>query len=71
MRRIVMYLLRKRLGLKPFEHFQFLGQKTDAVYWFTESGIMKRWHNQTTMSGVSVNWLLDDECKIERVRYDS
>lgn len=66
-RRIVIFLIRKKMDMKKYEMFKFVGQKTDAVYYFTESNIMKRWHGQTTLSGVSVNWLLDDDCKIELV----
>lgn len=55
MNRFIIFLIRKKLGLKKFEHFKFIGQKSDAVYWFTESNIMKRWRGQTTLSGVSVN----------------
>lgn len=67
MRRIVIFLIRKRLGLRKYEKFKFVGQKSNAVYYFTESNLMKFWHNQTVLSGVSLNWLLDNECKIERV----
>lgn len=67
MRKIVIFLIRKKLGLKKYEKFRFVGQKTDAVYYFTESNIMKLWRNQTMLSGVSVNWLLDMDCEIERV----
>lgn len=67
MRRFVIFLIRKKLGLKKFEKFKFVNQKSDAVYYFTESNVMKLWHNQTTLSSVSVNWLLDDDCEIERV----
>ena len=67
MRKVVIFLIRKKLGLKKYEKFQFVGQKTSAVYYFTESNLMKYWRNQTMLSGVSLNWLLDNECKIERV----
>ena len=67
MRRLIIFLLRKNLGLKKYENFKFIGQKSDAVYYFTESNVMKRWRGHTTLSGVSVNWLLDDECQIEKV----
>lgn len=67
MRKIVIFLIRKKLGLKKYEKFRFVGQKTDAVYYFTESNIMKIWRKQTMLSGVSVNWLLDQDCEIERV----
>jgi hypothetical protein len=67
MRRVVIFLIRWKLKLKKHEQFKFVNQKTDAVYYFTESNLMKRWRGQTMLSGVSVNWLLDKDCKIERV----
>lgn len=67
MRRFVIFLIRWKLKLKKYEHFKFVGQKTDAVYYFTEGNLMKRWRGQTMLSGVSINWLLDKECKIEKV----
>lgn len=66
-RKIVIFLIRKKLGLKKYEKFRFVGQKTDAVYYFTDDNVMKLWRNQTMLSGVSVNWLLDNDCVIERV----
>ena len=66
MRRIVIFLVRKKLGLKKYEYFQFVGQKSNAVYYFTEASVMKRWKDHTTLSNVSLNWLLDDECKITK-----
>ena len=69
MRRVVIFLIRWKLKLKKYEQFKFVNQKTDAVYYFTESNLMKRWRGQTMLSGVSVNWLLDKDCKIERVQY--
>lgn len=67
MRKIVIFLIRKKLGLKKYEKFRFIGQKSNAVYYFTECNLMKHWRNQTMLSGVSVNWLLDQDCQIERV----
>lgn len=67
MRRFVIFLIRKKLGLKKYENFKFVNQKSDAVYYFTESAVMKRWRGQTMLSGVSINWLLDGECVIERI----
>ena len=67
MRRFVIFLIRKKLRLKKYEKFTFVGQKSDAVYYFGESAVMKQWRGQTTLSGVSVNWLLDRDCKIERI----
>lgn len=67
MNRFIIYLIRKKLGLKKYEDFKFIGQKTDAMYYFTECAVMKRWRGQTMLSGVSVNWLLDKDCEIEKV----
>lgn len=67
MRRFIIFLIRKKMGLKKYEKFTFTNQKSDAVYYFTESNIMKCWRGQTMLSGVSVNWLLNDDCEISRV----
>lgn len=67
MRKFVIFLIRKKLGLRKYECFRFANQKSDAVYYFTESNVMKSWRGQTMLSGVSVNWLLDSDCEIERI----
>ena len=67
MKRVVIYLIRKRLGVKKYESFRFVGQKSNAVYYFTEKGVMKNWRGEIEPSNVSLNWLLDDECKVTSV----
>lgn len=67
LKKFIVYLIRKRLGLKTYEVFQFVGQKSDAVYYFTDDAVMKIWFGVTEKSGVSLNWLLDEECNIRRV----
>ena len=67
MKKLIVYLIRKRLGLKTYEMFRFVGQKVDATYYFTEDAVMKVWNGVTEKSGVSLNWLLDDECEIRRL----
>lgn len=64
MRRFVIFLIRKKLGVKKYERFHFSGQKEKATYYFTEVAIMKESNGRTFVSGVSVNWLLDDACDI-------
>lgn len=71
MRRFVIFLIRKKLGLKKYELFRFTNQKTDAVYYFTEDAVYKSWRGQIVQSGVSVNWLMDDECKIYKYNGNS
>ena len=72
MKRLILFLVRKRLGLKKYEYFQFTNQKSDAEYWFANDGVYKRWKTAygcgMKKSSVSLNWLLDDECEIVKWR---
>lgn len=65
-KKLVILLIRKRLGLKDREPFQFVNQKSNAVYYFTEDAVMKAWRGNIEKSRVSLNWLLDDECEIRK-----
>jgi hypothetical protein len=66
LRRIVIFLIRLKLKLKVREPFQFVNQKTNAVYYFTNDAVIKVWRGNVEKSGVSLNWLLDDECVIKK-----
>ena len=66
MKRFILYLIRKRLGLAKYEPFRFTNQKSNAVYYFTEDGIMKAWRGVIEPSHVSLNWILDDNCEIKK-----
>ena len=66
MKRLIVFLVRKYLGLKLREPFQFANQKSNAVYYFSEDAIIKAWHGNIENSNVSLNWLLDDECEIKK-----
>lgn len=61
--RLIVFLIRMRLGLKLGECFQFTNQKSNALYFFTRTGITKYWKGDFTHSGISLNWLLDPSCK--------
>lgn len=67
MKRLIITLIRKRLGLNKYERFRFSNQKKPGVYYFTEDMLMKDEHGLITPAGVSVNWLLDECCEYERV----
>lgn len=66
MKRIIIFLIRRYLGLKLRQPFQFANQKSNAVYYFAEDAIMKAWHGTVEKSSVSLNWLLDDDCEIKK-----
>lgn len=66
MRRLIIFLIRKKLGLKEYSDFRFANQKSEAVYYFNERELVKIEYGLITPSNVSLNWLLSDECKITR-----
>lgn len=82
MKRLIVFLIRRRLGLKRYEYFQFVGQKTKSVYYFDKDRIIKmiptndglciyieklKGRYLLTDSNVSLNWLLNNGCKIRKV----
>ena len=70
MKRLIIFLIRLRLGLKKYEKFRFSNQASpDNYYYFTDDAVMKHAkHSNDYKSSVSLNWLIDDDCKIERVK---
>ena len=72
MKRLIIFLVRKKLGLKKGEYFRFANQLNPYnTYYFTDDAVMKhfgRWKGSDDVkSSVSLNWLLDDECEIVKV----
>lgn len=70
MKRLIIFLIRRRLGLKKGDRFQFKNQKTRDLYFFTDESLMKVEYitgGIHRLSGVSLNWLLSDECEITTV----
>lgn len=72
--KIVIKLICKKLGLKKYEKFRFTNQNTNDIYYFDDLGLNKTitWcggksEGATVKSGVSLNWLLDPDCKIVKV----
>ena len=68
--RIIIFLLRKRLHLKKNEQFQFKNQNSkNDYYYFTNTKIMKKSkkYNFCVESNVSLNWLLNKDCHIEKM----
>ena len=67
MKRLIIFLIRRRMGLKLFQGFRFDNQKSTAIYYFTPTGVMKAYDNEVKPSNVSLNWLLCDKCRINRL----
>ena len=72
--RIVIFLIRIKLGLKKDERFQFVNQKSkDDEYYFSSTSVNKIVYDKYGIghirsSSVSLNWLLNDYCEIKKVR---
>ena len=69
MKHLIIFLVRKKLGLKKGEHFRFVNQSSPYnTYYFTDDAVMKHFSHgkgsDDVKSSVSLNWLLDDECEI-------
>ena len=77
-RRLIIFLIRSHLGLKELECFQFVNQyNKDDYYFFGKDRIWKvKWATSTNpvtvTSSVSLNWLMDDKCEINKlgVKYE-
>lgn len=67
MKRIIIFLIRRRLKLKKFRRFKFKNQRRAGVYYFDSCAIMKIIDGHIEESKVPLNWLLNDECKIELI----
>ena len=67
-RRLIIFLIRKRLRLRKYQRFRFENQKSPTdCYFFTGDALMKESaRGYRRGSQVSLNWLLDPECHIIR-----
>ena len=65
MSKLILFLIRKRLGLKNNEKFRFYNQKDKSLYMFTDRGLIKMLENGKLLySTVSLNWLLNKKCRV-------
>ena len=71
MRRFILFLIRRRLGLRYGECFKFSNQKTSNVYSIDKYCVWRSSVSDGELSigpsNVSINWLLDPSCKITKV----
>ena len=71
MKKRILKLIMKKLGVKDQEHFQFADQREEFIeYFFTLEALM-RFNSETNEikeSRITLNYLLSDDCKIIRVR---
>ena len=72
MTRLILFLVRLKLGVKKDEYFRFANQRKNATYCINDTGVWKFWYYKGLKkkpSNVSLNWLLNKECEIVRVEH--
>jgi hypothetical protein len=63
-----MWLIRRKLGLRKYEGFQFTNQKNDCIYYFTDDALMRENpEGYVRECHAGLNYLLSDECEIRKV----
>lgn len=71
MTRLILFLVRLKLGVKKCERFKFTNQKDNSHYYIDKRRVVKVVHKVNHVyvrdSGVSLNWLLSPECKIRKM----
>lgn len=67
---LVIHLIRENLGLKQKECFRFDNQNNDDIYYFSESSLKKVQCGHIRESDVSLNWILNRECKIKKLTHN-
>jgi hypothetical protein len=71
MRRLIYFLIRRRLKIGLLEPFTFVGQKEHCFYFFEKCRLVKiRFYHDLPFyeeSRISLKFILSDECKISRL----
>ena len=64
-RKLIMWLIRRKLGLKNYDGFKFLNQASDNIYFFCD-GLLLRMDGKgkISQSHVGLNYLLSEKCEI-------
>ena len=70
MKRLIIFLVRKKLGLRLFEEFRFTNQKSKTDWYFFDKRYL--WKVDTHVdavyeSHVSLNYILSDKCHIVKI----
>lgn len=71
MNRLILFLIRRKLGLKKYQKFRFKNQKhRNECYYFKSDRLWKEieydeGYSIGRESGIRLNWLLNDDCKAE------
>lgn len=67
MKRIILFLIRRRLHIGLYEAFRFSNQKSSRDFYSIGNTAIWKWDSsigKLIPSNVSLNWILNDECEI-------
>lgn len=70
MTKLIIFLIRRKLGVKKYEAFQFSNQRSEVDwYYFDTHGLWKVCEPDGNIisSHVSLNWLMNDNCAIHKL----
>lgn len=68
-RTLVMFLIRKKLGVKKYQEFRFCGHEdAEETYCITDHRIVKLEIGAFITSNVALNWLLSGNCTVEKIK---
>lgn len=67
LRKLVLFLIRRKLKVGVGTLFRFSNQKTGDLYFFTEDKLMKyvRSNEDAVLSDIPLNYILSDQCQIK------
>lgn len=71
MKRLILFFIRRKLHVKKHDLFRFTNQKSKTdYYFFTDDRLMKyaTIGNYVRESNVRLNWLLNDNCKVLKLK---
>lgn len=67
-KKLIIFLIRRKLGLRKYEGFQFTNQGTNCIYYFSDDTLLRENPNGYIREcHAGLNFLLSDECKIRKV----
>lgn len=67
-KKLIIFLIRRKLGLRKYEGFQFTNQKNSCIYYFTSDELLRENPNGYIREcHAGLNYLLSDECDIRKV----
>ena len=65
-RRLIIFLIRRRLGVRRYRFFQFNNQLDDSWYYFTRTHLMKTTDDGTRPSNLSLMYVMYASVKTKK-----